>query len=164
MFSGMFSGGASYTGAIGYVFDDKGNVEMIRSFGPRFGSPTAGAGITIGATSAETVYKLSGLGYSVGGSGTYGIFSVGPDYIWGYGGKYWGAQVTFEVSAPTSFPAEMHAHMVGTEVGSFSFSEFYEQLETNILEEWIYQVRSLGQAEALLFTWGAAGNIRDVLD
>ena len=53
--------------------------------------------------------------------------------------------------------------VVGTEVGQFSFHEFYQRFETWILEEAIFNVGSLGEWYALQFLWGAAYNIDAVL-
>ena len=157
MMSGVQSG--FWTGGI--VFDDKGNVELMRTVGIGVGSPNISGGITFGATSAQTVYDLSGAGYSVGGGISPGWLSVGGDFI--YGGEYWGAEITFSPTIPILPPVEVHAHITGTEVGDFSFYEFYEWYENDVKERQIYEARTLGQAEAILFAWGAMDVINDIL-
>ena len=73
-----------------------------------------------------------------------------------------GGQATFATSVPL-IPAELHAHIVGTEVGEFQFHEFYEWYENDILERQIYEIQDLRQWEVLLLIWGAAMTIDNVL-
>jgi len=142
----------------GIVFDDKGNWGWINVTGIGGGSPAGNAGVSFGATSAYDIFELEKWGADFGASGSgewLGLpISIGGDII--FGRKWWGAQVTFSGSIPDFIPCEYHTHFSHSKV--YSFREIYDSF-TAAIELYMYEVTTLGEAEALLFTWGMLESI-----
>jgi RHS repeat-associated protein len=142
----------------GFVFDDKGNCGWINVTGIGAGIPNASAGVSIGVTSAETIFDLAewggDFGASVSGDWVGLPVSVGGDII--LGRNWWGAQVTFSGNIPDWIPLEFHGHVSHSTV--YSFEEIRDSFTTAI-EAYMYEVKTLGEAEALLFTSGMLESI-----
>ena len=138
----------------GIAIDDKGNWAWINISGGGAGMPVASAGLSIGFTTANTVGDLAGWAWSTGSSVSIPkvpLLSGGVDYISGQG--FWGLQVTVSGSIPHYIPWEYHWHFAHSKVYEFDF-DMLREMFAGMLEEAVYDVKTLGQWYALALPYG----------
>lgn len=118
-----FAFGIRLSIGIQLVMDDNGNIGLIFYGAGGGGFPTASGSGTFTVTSADTIYDLKGVGFTVGGSGNIPIGispSVGIETSGGNsqnGNPVIGATASFGISITLPFiPVEMHGEITASNV------------------------------------------------
>ena len=77
--SGSAAAGVYGAASVGIIIDDNGNVGVVYGASVGGGTPSAGAGVQLQITNADTIWDTKGVGFEVGGS----ILGFGVSYVGG---------------------------------------------------------------------------------
>jgi hypothetical protein len=136
----------------GFVWDDKGNWGWMNNTGIGGGTPQISAGITIGFTTADTIYDLENWSTSIGG----GWGNVSGDILVGKGrnGEGWlGLQGTVSGTVPgSSFTGVPDMHGEAAHCTIYDFNLLFR----SITEEAMANSSTLGEAYFYFIMWGNA--------